>query len=68
MVTVTLLVQSADFTELGMDNAVTAISWPEGVTVVDVQTVTTGCLVASSFTWYGPMHSLSLSVGHRLVL
>jgi len=46
----TLLVQSADYTELGMDNAVTPISWPVGVTVVDVQTVATGCLVASSFT------------------
>ena len=62
MVTVTILVQSADFTELEMDEAIAAISSPQGVTVTDTETMTSSCLVASSFTWYGPTHTLSLSL------
>jgi len=46
----TILVQSADYVELGMDNAVTVIKKPDSLTVYDVQTVTAECLVASSFT------------------
>jgi len=43
-----------------MDNAVAAISLPEGVAVTDIQAVTTGCLVASSFTC-GQIFTVSLS-------
>ena len=62
MVTVIILVQTVDYVQLGMDNNVAAISWPNGVEVTNVTTVSSVCLVASSFTWYGPMHSLSLSL------
>ena len=62
MVTVIILVQTVDYVQLGMDNDVAAISWPNGVEVTNVTTVSSVCLVASSFTWYGPMHSLSLSL------
>jgi len=43
----TILVQSADYVMLGMDNAVTAITSP--LEVSDIETVS-DCLVASSFT------------------
>merc|ERR1719273_2029977 len=56
----TILVQSADYVQLGMDNAVTAISLPEGVAVTDIQTVTTGCLVAASFTC-GQIFTISMT-------
>merc|ERR1711994_1124095 len=56
----TILVQSADYVQLGMDNAVTAISLPEGVAVTDIQTETTGCLVAASFTC-GQIFTVSLT-------
>merc|ERR550532_1118140 len=47
--TVTVLVQSADYVKLGMNNAVTVIQSP--LTISDIQTVTgTECLVSSSFT------------------
>ena len=68
MVTVIILVQVLDYVQLGMDNAVTPISWPDDVTISDVQTVTTGCLVASPFTWYGPDHSLYSPICCRLML
>jgi len=44
----TMLIQSADYVELGMDEAVTPISSP--LPVSSVETVTDGCLVASAFT------------------
>ena len=59
-VTVTILTQSAEYVELGMNDGVTAISWPDNVDILDIQTVTSGCLVASSFTWYGLTLALPL--------
>jgi len=56
----TILVQSADFVQLGMDGAVAAISSPQGVTVTNVDAVTSGCLVASSFTC-GQIFTVSLT-------
>ena len=57
MVTVTILIQSAEYAQLG---GASAISWPDTVTVLDTESKNSGCLVASSFTWCGPMHSLPL--------
>merc|ERR1719229_758595 len=56
-----ILVQVVDYVQLGMDNAVTPISWPDGVTVTDVQTISSVCLVASSFTC-GQMFSVTIAV------
>ena len=39
MVTVIILVQTADYVQLGMDNDVEAISWQNGVEVTNVTTV-----------------------------
>merc|ERR1740123_2517167 len=47
---VTILTQSAEYVELGMDGSDKVISWPDNVDIIQVQTVTPGCLVASSFT------------------
>jgi hypothetical protein len=47
---VTILTQSAEFVELGMNDGVTAISWPDNVKILDIEAVTPTCLVASSFT------------------
>ena len=59
-VTVTVLVQSADYVQLGMDD-VNAIESPLAVTAI--KTVTgTECLSASSFTWYERTADLSLSL------
>ncbi len=54
---VSVLIQSAEYVELGMDN-VAAITSPDGVDTLDIQAVTSGCLVASSFTWYESTYSL----------
>jgi len=45
--TMTILIQSAEYAQLG---GVSAISWPDTVTVLDTESKTSGCLVASSFT------------------
>jgi len=46
----TILVQSADFVELAMDDPVAVLSVPDALTVGAVETVAAECLVASSFT------------------
>jgi len=57
----TILVQSADFVQLGTDNAVAVISGPDWLTVDDVETVTgSECLVASSFTC-GQIYTVTIS-------
>jgi len=56
---VTVLIQSAEYVQLGMDN-VAAITSPDGVTTLDIQTVTSGCLVASSFTC-GQIFSMTIA-------
>ena len=48
--TVTILTQSADYVQLGMNDAVTPIASP--LYILSVETVTDNCLVASAFTWY----------------
>lgn len=59
VVTVTVLIQSADYVQLLMDDlvSISAISAPDGVTVTGIEVENSECLVASSFTWY----ALSLS-------
>ena len=59
---VTILVQSADFVELAMDDPVAVLSVPDALTVAAVETVAAECLVASSFTWSVPKRPLSLSL------
>ncbi len=58
--TMTILIQSADYVQLQMDD-LNLISAPSGLTVSGFETVSSDCLVASSFTWYAPISSPSLS-------
>merc|ERR1711902_67817 len=46
---VTVLIQSVDYLQLSMDN-INQISAPNGLTVSGIEAVTSGCLVATSFT------------------
>ncbi len=64
--TMTILIQSADYVQ--MQDDLNLISAPNGLTVSGYETVSGGCLVASSFTWYGPMPSLSLSLSLSIPL
>merc|ERR1719419_638600 len=58
----TILVQSADYAELGMDDQVAVIQKPDDLTVDGVETVTAECLVASSFTC-GQIFTVTISTG-----
>lgn len=60
VMTMTILIQSADYVQ--MQDDLNLISAPNGLTVSGFETVTGGCLVASSFTWYGLISPLSLSI------
>ncbi len=50
VMTMNILIQSADYVQMQMDD-LNLISAPNGLTVSGFETVTAGCLVASSFTW-----------------
>merc|ERR1740123_92957 len=47
---VTILTQSAEYVELEMSDPLNLISSPDAVEMLDIETVTPICLVASSFT------------------
>ena len=67
MVTVTVLVQSAEYVQLGDAKKV---SFPETTvtSMVGIEEKTSGCLVASSFTWCGPRNFVFLSLSLFVVL